>query len=131
MSEFKGTPGPWHPGHLGSDGKCQCRYVVDEGYAGGICTIHLGNDLAIGEGGNDAPPLDQAIANMHLIAAAPDLLESQTMGIQLNTPDFLDWIAERLVNVYGESPHVDFVVSLKDRASAGRAAIAKALGETK
>lgn len=70
---IKHTPGPWHPGHLGSDGKCQCRSVVDEGYAGGICTIHVGNGLLIGEGGNDAPPIDEAIGNMHIISAAAEL----------------------------------------------------------
>jgi hypothetical protein len=63
-----------------------------------------------------------------LIAAAPDLLAALTMGAQVNTPDFLDWVADRLVNVYGESPNVDFVHSLRDRAKAGRAAIAKATG---
>jgi len=74
MSETpKFTDGPWHPGHLGSEGNCQCANVVDEGYAGGICTIHIGNGKPIGEGGNDAPPREQAIANMHLIAAAPEL----------------------------------------------------------
>lgn len=72
----KHTPGPWHVGHLGSDRNCQCRTVVDEGYAGGICTVHLGNGLPVGEGGNDAPPLKEAVANMHMIAAAPDLLEA-------------------------------------------------------
>lgn len=71
------TPGPWHPGHLGSDSSCQCRSVVDEGYAGGVCTIHVNNGIkSIADGGNDAPPRDQAVANMHLIAAAPDLLEA-------------------------------------------------------
>lgn len=74
---------------------------------------------------------DEHEANARLIAAAPDLLEAQTMGSQLNTPDFLDWIAARLIKVYGESPHMDFVLSLTDRAKAGRAAIAKATGESK
>lgn len=72
----KHTPGPWHVGHLGGDGNCQCRTVVDEGYAGGVCTVHLGNGLPVGEGGNDAPTLEEAVANMHMIAAAPDLLEA-------------------------------------------------------
>lgn len=67
----KFTPGPWHPGHLGSDHPCQCANVCDEGYAGGICTIHIGNGLPIGEGGNDAPPREEAIANMHAISAVP------------------------------------------------------------
>jgi hypothetical protein len=65
-------------------------------------------------------------ANARLIAAAPDLLHAQTMGSSLNTPDFLDFVADRLVNVYGESPNVDFVLSLRSRAQAGRNAIAKA-----
>jgi hypothetical protein len=62
-------------------------------------------------------------ANARLITAAPKLLEAQIMGAQVNTPDFLDWIADRLVNVYGESSHVDFVLSLRERAAVGRTAI--------
>lgn len=68
-------------------------------------------------------------ANARLIAAAPELLAAQTMGAELNTPRFLDWVADRLVDVYGESPNVDFVQSLRARATAGRSAIAKATGE--
>lgn len=52
------------------------------------------------------------------------LLRALTMGAQLNTPDLLDWVADRLVHVYGENPNVDFVQSLRLRAEAGRAAIA-------
>lgn len=73
---------------------------------------------------------DEKEANAQLISAAPELLCCQTMGEQMNTPDFLDWIADRLVHVYGESPNVDFVVSLRQRAAAGRAAMAKAEGES-
>ena len=39
-------------------------------------------------------------------------------------PDFLEWIADRLVNVYGESDNVDFVLSLRLRAKQHRAALA-------
>lgn len=60
--------------------------------------------------------------------AAFDLLATQTMGASLNTPDFLEWVADRLVKVYGEPSNIDFVVSLRDRALAGRAAVAKATG---
>lgn len=81
MSQF--TPGPWHPGHLGSDGTCQCATVVDEGYAGGICTVHIGNGLPVGEGGNDAPSRSEAIANMHLIAAAPDMFAALKGALEL------------------------------------------------
>ncbi len=69
-------------------------------------------------------------ADARLIAAAPDLLSCLTMGAELDTPDMLDWIADRLVAVHGENPHIDFVVSLRDRANAMRAAIAKAKGES-
>lgn len=51
------------------------------------------------------------------------------MGSDANTPDFLDWIADRLVNRYGEDERVDFVLSLRERAAAGRVAIAKAEGQ--
>lgn len=70
------TKGPWYPGHLGSDSSCQCRSIVDDGkYMGAIASVHVGNGLPIGEGGNDAPPADEAAANMKLIAAAPELLD--------------------------------------------------------
>lgn len=65
-------------------------------------------------------------SDAYLYAAAPDLLMCQTMGSDLNTPNFLDWIADRLINVYGENPNVDFVLSLRSRAKAARLAIEKA-----
>lgn len=34
----------------------------------------------------------------------------------MNDAEFLRWIADRLVHVYGESDHVDFVLSLRERA---------------
>lgn len=50
-------------------------------------------------------------------------------GPTLDLPDFLEWIAGRLVDVHGENPNVDFVLSLHKRASDFRAAIAKATGK--
>lgn len=41
----------------------------------------------------------------------------------MNTPDFLNWVADRLVSVHGESPNVDFVLSLRERAEAMRVAL--------
>lgn len=40
-----------------------------------------------------------------------------------NDPDFLDWLADRLVYVYGESPNVDFVLALRRKAMRDRSAI--------
>lgn len=36
-------------------------------------------------------------------------------------PEFLEWIANRIVNVYRENPNVDFVLSLRARAEKFRA----------
>ena len=76
MGETRHTPGPWHAtNHFADDAmSCNCAYVLSEGYAGSICDISVGNGLAISDGGNDAPPRDEAAANARLIAAAPDLL---------------------------------------------------------
>lgn len=105
------TPGPWKKDKddwlLGADGELVCV-----------------GDLIIGFGdGKDAAV---SAANTKLILAAPELLFAQTMGVELNTPDFLDWIADRLVYVHGERPEVDYVLSLRERAKAGRSAIHKA-----
>lgn len=64
-----------------------------------------------------------------------DLLESRevrrlrelerlcTTAYSTPMPKFLRFIADRLVNVYGESPNVDFVLSLRERADAIEKAI--------
>ena len=68
------TPGPWYAGHFADDThSCNCKSVVSECYAGGICQIDIDNGLSIRDGGNDAPPAEEAKANMRLIAAEPDL----------------------------------------------------------
>lgn len=77
MSE-KFTPGPWHTGcFTDPESKCQCRYIIDEGYAGGIATVHMWNGINLIENGNnDAPKRDEAVANAHLIATAPRLYKA-------------------------------------------------------
>lgn len=75
----KHTPGPWHPGHLGDDSiNCDCAYILSEnGIMGGIGEVYIDNGISsISEGGNDCPPLEEAVANMHLMAASPDMLNS-------------------------------------------------------
>lgn len=62
-------------------------------------------------------------ANIHLIEAASDLLAAHEPDRQ--GPDFLEWVADRLVTVHGESPNVDFVLCLRRRASLARAALKK------
>lgn len=120
----KHTPGPWRL-------STESPTIIKQDYT------HLGlgdnSGVLIGsacghKNSGFFPSEEESLANALLISAAPDLLNAQTMGSDMNTPDFLDWIADRLVHVYGESPNVDFVLSLRLRAATGAAAIAKATG---
>lgn len=115
----KYTPGPWFAtNHFANDATpCNCAYVLSEGYAGSICDISVGNGLAIGDGGNDAPPRDEAAANALLIAAAPDMLA-----------DLIE--AERMFRWYGDmhAAKPDMDKAQRNHAMADRlaATIAKA-----
>jgi hypothetical protein len=60
----------------------------------------------------------------HLHEAARDLLMAHEP--ELTGPYFLEWLANRLVDVYREDPNVDFVLCLRRRAKKARAAIEKA-----
>lgn len=71
------------------------------------------------------PDLIVSKEDMALIAAAPDFYHAATTGAQVNLPDFLEWIAARLIRL-GDNPNADFVLTLRDRAKLLRAAIAKA-----
>lgn len=44
---------------------------------------------------------------------------------EITTPDFLDWVADRFIHVYGENPNMDFIHCLRSRSAAGRIALAK------
>ncbi len=71
------TPGPWSTPHLAcEDVKCNCAYVLSEGYAGSICTVEVGDGKRVSDGGNDCPPLEEAKANARLIAQAPDMYDA-------------------------------------------------------
>jgi hypothetical protein len=76
------TPGPWYPGHLGTASTCQCRSIVDDGsYMGAIATVHVDNGIPIGEGGNDAPPAEEAAANMRYIAACNPVAMREVLAL--------------------------------------------------
>ena len=107
MEKQQHTPGPWE-----IDDAFKMSTVITNGTDMVICQIH-----GVGPGAN---------ADGRLIAAAPDLLEAHEP--EREGADFLDWIADRLVHVYGESENVDFVICLRRRAAKARAAIAKATG---
>lgn len=105
MSEFKGTPGPWFWDEEGLGNKH--HIVFGKGY-----------------------PLEMTSKeNKSLISAAPELLEALQNGQTMNLADMLEWVADRLVYVHRENENVDFVISLRERASVVRSAIDKALGK--
>lgn len=74
MTETKWTKGQWSLPHFAEpDINCECKYVLSDYHMGAIASVHCsgeGNDwLAHG----DNPRFEEAVANAHLIAAAPDL----------------------------------------------------------
>lgn len=60
--------------------------------------------------------------------SALDLLDEMAASLEPNGhppgPEFLEWIAARLV-IHGDSEHVDFVQALKRKAAKQRTALAK------
>ena len=71
----KATKGPWWEPHFARDDhSCECRMILGEhGPMGGIAEIQVNNGLPVGEGGNDAPPLEEAKANAtHIANCSPD-----------------------------------------------------------
>jgi hypothetical protein len=125
MSEFKGTPGPWRLMPFSDSLRIDSqRSIVAFGAdKDNLCMVCQGEDLMA--------KWEEERANAQLIAAAPELLKCLTDGTTVNLPELLDWVADRMVHVYGENENIDFVLTLRHRASVCRTAIAKALGETK
>lgn len=70
----KATPGEWAAGHFGTDSICQCSYVLSETCMGSICDVSVNNGKLIADGGNDAPPANEAAANLQLIPAMKNAL---------------------------------------------------------
>ena len=82
---------------------------------------------------DDAPEPEynrQQWRNAYLMAAAKEFYEAHEPHSEPTGPDFLDWLANRLVEVHGENPNVDFVLALRRKADKARKAIAKAEGRS-
>lgn len=90
------TPFPWHPPHICDDSTpCNCTSIVDEQYAGGICSVHVNNGIAlISEGGNDAPPIEEARANARLIYASAKAFDSAARKLGVNAVEFSERMAD-------------------------------------
>lgn len=63
------TPRPWYAGHLADDNhSCNCQSILAEnGKMGGVGQVFVDNGKPVSEGGNDAPSLEEAKANLALI----------------------------------------------------------------
>lgn len=71
----KHTPGPWSVPHFARpDVDCECEYVLHDGYMGAVCSVYCSGDGDWQKTG-DNPKFDEAVANAHLIAAAPTMYE--------------------------------------------------------
>ena len=78
--EAKATTAPWHPGCLHDDNNpCNCKSILSETCMGAVASVDFDNGLRVGEGGNDAPPIEEAKANQEFIAemrnALPGMIE--------------------------------------------------------
>lgn len=133
MSEMKYTKGPWEhwagnatmsvTGPAAAASMCAVRAIKEQGYGYCVELASIGQEtpgIALGD------TQERAEANARLIAAAPDLFDSHEPDRE--GPDFLDWVASRLV-LHGDHPQADFIVCLRRRAEKARAAIAKATGQ--
>lgn len=67
--EFKGTPAPWFIEEYDINGKCDAKYFdIRSMSTGGYEYMDLLDSVRVGD--------EKALANAHLIAAAPELLEA-------------------------------------------------------
>ena len=105
----KFTPGPWQWHH-------DHGWLVVESDNGDLC-------IKIEKGTTSK----KHTADARLIAAAPELLEAHEPDRE--GPNFLDWIADRMIHQHGEHAQADFILCLRRRAEKARTALAKATGD--
>lgn len=71
------TPGPWSVPHFARpDVNCKCGYVLCNHLFGAVATVHCSGEGDDWRATGDNPKFGEAVANAHLIAAAPDLLDA-------------------------------------------------------
>jgi len=63
--------------------------------------------------------------SVDLILALGECAEALEPDAAPPGPDFLDWIADRLVHVYHESEHIDFVWAIRRKAKKSRDALSR------
>jgi hypothetical protein len=69
------------------------------------------------------PPVRMAILPESEFLRLRAVYEVCEQGAQVELPEFLDWLACRMIHVHGESPDIDYIRTAKDRATRLRAAM--------
>jgi len=120
------TSGPWHPGHLGEPGRCQCTSILSEtGIMGAVASVHVDNGLKISDGGNDAPPKDQAAANMrHIARCDPNTIRTLATEVLETRALLASLDVDRLEEIITDSIDLDWTPRTAARA------IVRAMGGT-
>ena len=119
MKEFKGTPGKWSFSHSSaSDGNVAC---IEIDSSESLHEIAYLQSTPPNIGGDGQTSFDKTIANAHLIAAAPDLLEA--LQGYMSAVSKMNEAMKDGCNVQGA---MSALIGWEDMA---RAAISKALGE--
>jgi hypothetical protein len=77
MNESKHTPGPWSVPHFAQpDTNCDCGYVLTDDLMGAVATVHCSGEGDDWLSHGDNPRFAEAVANAHLISAAPLLYDA-------------------------------------------------------
>lgn len=101
MSELpKFTAGPWSVPHFAEpDVNCNCRYVLCDHMMGAVASVHCSGPGEDWQAHGDNPRFAEAVANAHLIAAAPDLYAAlerlQAALVHPNNRDIPYWQSAR------------------------------------
>lgn len=132
---FKGTHGPWSVPHICQEEvECDCAYVLCDYYCGGIATLGVDNGLSVSDGGNDDPPLEEAIYNGYLISAAPDLLEALRWALPIVKNSLGNQVTQRFTELPLELRNSETLIQMLDEQNEimekSLAALNKALGHT-
>ncbi|EMK0756415.1 hypothetical protein ACW2AL_16900 [Providencia sp. PROV170] len=119
--EFKGTPAPWFIEEYDINGKCDAKYFdIRSMSTDGYEYMDLLDSVIVGD--------EKALANAHLIAAAPELFD--TLQELIQTHEYSLRIGyERIIELGGDCDSPEIMINKDSSLNKAKAAITKALGQ--